>query len=116
MAELVNLERLNSNVRKVVVPFCQAMVGLHANNLKSISLYGSAVGEDFIPKESNVNLLLVMERIDPPDLKKSLKLVSQGRRKGIVPLLLTSQHMKSSTDTFPFEFLELKENYIVLYG
>jgi hypothetical protein len=116
MAELVNLEKLNSHVRKVVVPFCQAMVGLHANNLKSISLYGSAVGEDFIPKESNVNLLLVMERIDPPDLKKSLKLVSQGRRKGIVPLLLTSQHMKSSTDTFPIEFLEMKENYIVLYG
>jgi len=116
MADLVNLEKLNSHVRKVVVPFCQAMIGLHGDNLESISLYGSAVGEDFIPKESNVNLLFIMERIDSPDLKKSLKLVSQGRRKGIVPLFLTSQHMKSSTDTFPIEFLEMKENYIVLYG
>jgi len=116
MAELVNLEKLNRQVRKVVAPFCQAMIGLHGDNLKSISLYGSAVGEDFIPKESNVNLLFIMERIDSPDLKKSLKLVSQGRRKGIVPLFLTIQHMKSSTDTFPVEFLEMKENYIVLYG
>jgi len=116
MAALVNLEKLNSRVRKVVVPFSQAMIGLHGDNLRSIALYGSAVGEDFIPKKSNVNLLFVMDRIDPPDLKKSLKPVSQARKKGIVPLLLTVEHMKSSTDTFPIEFLEMKENYILLYG
>ncbi len=113
---LVNLEKLNSHVKKVLVPFNQAMIALHGDNLKSISLYGSAVGEDFIPKKSNVNLLLVMERIDPPDLKKSLKLINQGRKKGIVPLLLTVEHIKSSTDTFPIEFLEMKENYVLIYG
>jgi len=113
---LVNLEKLNSHVKKVLMPFSQAMIALHGDNLKSISLYGSAVGEDFIPKKSNVNLLLVMERIDPPDLKMSLKLINQGRKKGIVPLLLTVEHMKSSTDTFPIEFLEMKENYILIYG
>ncbi len=113
---LVNLEKLNSHVRKVLVPFSQAMIALHGDNLKSISLYGSAVGEDFIPKKSNINLLLVMERIDPPDLKMSLKLINQGRKKGIIPLLLTIEHMKSSTDTFPIEFLEMKENYILIYG
>ena len=113
---LVNLEKLNSHVKKVLVPFSQAMIALHGDNLKSISLYGSAVGEDFIPKKSNINLLLVMERIDPPDLKKSLKLINQGRKKGIIPLLLTVEHMKSSTDTFPIEFLEMKENYILIYG
>ncbi len=113
---LVNLEKLNSHVRKVLVPFSQAMIALHGDNLKSISLYGSAVGEDFIPKKSNVNLLLVMKRIDPPDLKMSLKLINQGRKKGIIPLLLTVEHIKSSTDTFPIEFLEMKENYVLIYG
>ncbi|MFB0526175.1 MAG: hypothetical protein ACETVO_01735 [bacterium] len=113
---LVNLEKLNSHVKKVLVPFSQAMIALQGDNLKSISLYGSAVGEDFIPKRSNINLLLVMGRIDPPDLKMSLKLINQARKKGIVPLLLTVQHVKSSTDTFPVEFLEMKENYILIYG
>ena len=113
---LVNLEKLNSHVKKVLVPFSQVMIALHANNLKSISLYGSAVGEDFIPKKSNINLLLVMERIDPPDLKMSLKLINQARKKGIVPLLLTVEHVKSSTDTFPVEFLEMKDNYVLIYG
>ena len=58
MAVLVNLEKLNNRVRKVVMPFNQAMIGLHGDNLKSISLYGSAVGEDFIPKESNAEVPL----------------------------------------------------------
>jgi len=116
MALLFNLEKLNSHVRKVAVPFSEAMIGLHGDNLKSIFLYGSAVGEDFIPKESNINLLFIMERIDSPDLKKSLRPISRARKKGIVPLFLTVEHMKSSTDTFPIEFLEMKENYILLYG
>jgi len=116
MDNLVNLERLSRNVRKVVAPFCQAMIALHGDNLKSISLYGSAVGEDFIPRQSNFNILFVMKRIGPTDLKNSLKLVSRGRKKGIVPLLLTVEHMESSTDTFPIEFLEMKENYVHLYG
>lgn len=116
MADLVNLEKTSSRVRKVIVPFSQAMIGLHRDNLKSICLYGSAVGEDFIPQESNINLLFVMGKIGPPELKKSLKPISRGRKKGIVPLLLTVEHMKSSMDTFPVEFLEMKDNHILLYG
>jgi len=116
MDNLVNLEKLNRNVRKVVVPFSQAMITLHGDNLKSISLYGSGVGEDFIPRQSNFNLLFVMKKIGPTDLKNSLKLVSRGKKKGIVPLLLTVEHIESSTDTFPIEFLEMKENYVHLYG
>jgi len=116
MEGLINLENLNTQVRKAILPFCQAMIGLHGDNLKSICLYGSGVGEDFIRRGSNINLLFVMDRIDLPDLKKSLKLIKKGRKKGIVPLLLTRQHMESSTDTFPIEFLEMKDNYVSLYG
>lgn len=111
-----NLEKLNSYVKKVALPFCQAMVRLHGDKVKSILLYGSAVGEDFIPQRSNINLLLVMEKIDLFDLKRSLKIISQARKKSVVPLFLTIEHMNSSTDTFPIEFLEMKENYILIYG
>jgi len=116
MDVLVNMGRLNEDIRKVVGPFVQAMIILHGDNIKSIALYGSAVGEDFIRKESNINLLFVMERIGPPELKKSLSLVSQGRKRRIVPLFLTLEHIMSSTDTFPIEFLEMKDNHISIYG
>ena len=99
MAELINLNSLNEKVRKTVQPYCDKMVKIHEKNLKSISIYGSASGEDFIPGKSNINVLAIMDRIDPPDLKKSLKLIASGRKKGIVaPLLLTVEHIRTSTE------------------
>ncbi len=117
MANLINLDKLSDEVRKIIEPYCDRMIEIHEENLKSISLYGSAAGDDFVAGKSNINVLAVMERIDPPDLKKSLKLVESGRKKGIVaPLLITMEHIRTSTDTFPVEFLEMKENYRLVYG
>jgi len=117
MSNLVNLDRMTEPVRKVVAPYCQRMVDLHGQNLRSIFMYGSAAADEFIPKRSNVNILVVLDRIDPPDLKKSLKLIASGRKKRVVaPLMLTTEHVRRSTDAFPIEFLEMKENHILLYG
>jgi len=117
MAEFVNINTLNERVRKALEPYCLKMLELHGNNLKSISVYGSATGDDFMDKKSNINVFLILERIDPQDLRKSLKLVSSGRKKGrIAPLMLTMEHVRTSTDVFPIEFLEMKENYRLIYG
>ena len=81
--ELINLDSLNEKVRTRLGPYCGELLKLHGDNLKSISVYGSSAGEDFAAGMSNINLLVVMGRIDPPDLKKSLKLVSSGIKKKI---------------------------------
>ena len=58
-----------------------------------------------------------MERLEFQDLQKSLKLVSKGINKKITaPLFLTRKHIATSTDVFPIEFLEMKENHLLLYG
>lgn len=117
MANLVNLDSLHRDVRKIVEPYCDKMVTLHGDNLRSIVVYGSAVGQDFVLKRSNINLLIVFQRVDPPDLEKSLKLIQHGRKRRIIaPLFLTKRHIETSVDTFPIEFLEMKENHLVLYG
>ena len=117
MAELMNLERLSGPARELVVPYVHEMIGLLGENIKSVVVFGSAIGKDFIPKRSNINLLIVCERVSLADLKKSLKLVSEGRKKGIVaPLFLTKTHMETSSDVFPIEFLEMKDFHTVIYG
>ena len=117
MAELINIERLNEGIRKPIQDYCMRFIQIHGENLKSIYVYGSAASSEFIKGRSNVNMLMVFERIDPQDLQRSLKTVSAGRKKGIVaPLMLTEEHIKRSTDVFPIEFLEIKENNIFLYG
>ena len=117
MADLVNLEKLSEKVRDVVTPYCQQMLRLHQENINSIFIYGSATGEDFVYKKSNINILFIFKKLGFSVLKKSLNIVNSGRKKGIVaPLMFTMEYVHSSTDVFPIEFLEIKENYLLLYG
>ena len=117
MERLKNLERLSDEVKKHTVPYLERILELHGENISSALLYGSATGPDFNPRSSDVNILIVFDKLEFPDLKKSLKLVSRGIRQRITaPLFLTRHHIQTSTDTFPIEFLELKENHVLVYG
>ena len=117
MAELSGLEGLNPRVIEVLNPCCQEMISLHGDNLKSIVLYGSATGADFVAKRSNINLMIVLSEVTQAALKKSLKTVAKGRKKGIVaPLFLDNEHIRRSADVFPIEFLDIQDNHVALYG
>ena len=114
---LKNLEHLDPGIRKVVTPFCLAFLNLFPDRILSICLYGSAAAGEHIPKQSDINLMIMMDRLEMNDLQACFKLVKQGRKKRITaPLLLTSEHISTSTDTFPVEFLEMKEKHINLFG
>lgn len=115
--EKMNLDKVRDEVKKIVEPYFKKILALHKENIASINLYGSAVGTDFSPKTSDINLLVVFKKLDFQDLKNSLKLISQGISKKIAaPLFLTREHIRTSQDVFPIEFLEMKENHLCLYG
>lgn len=117
MIELKNLDKVSPHIQPTVTWYSQNMVQIHQKNLKSITLYGSAAGEDYIPKRSNINLILIFEHIPFSVLKSSLKLIASGRKKKVLaPLFLTEEHILSSCDTFPIEFLEIQEKHVALYG
>lgn len=114
---LKNLDKLHLYARKVIEPYCNKMLRIHQHNILSLLVYGSAVGVDYIPKKSNINLAIIFDNIKMADLDRSLKLVNKGRRKKIIaPLFLTDEYMKTSADIFPIEFLEMKENHLLIYG
>ena len=117
MAELMRLERLSSPARELVEPYLQQMIDLLGENIKSVVVFGSAIGKDFVPRKSNINLLIVCERVGLADLKMVLALVSEGRKRGIVaPLFLTRTHMMTSSDVFPIEFIDMRDFHEVIYG
>ena len=117
MTELINLEKVPEEVRKLVEPYAKNLIELLGDNICSIAMFGSATGKDFILKKSNVNLLVVLKEIELAHLKKCFKLVAQGRKKGIVaPLFLTRRHMETSSDVFPIEFLDMRDSHQVIYG
>ena len=117
MPDFMNLEKLPGNLSATLRPYLEQLVELLGDNLITAAVYGSAVSGDFSPKSSDLNLLLICEKVDLPTLKKCLKLVEKGRKKHITaPLFLTREHLNTSADVFPMEFLEFKENHLLVYG
>lgn len=91
--------------------------GRMGTGLISVVLYGSAAGADFHPGVSDINLLLLVERITRLELEALRELVRRFRRVRLaVPLLLTPEDVRDSLDVFPIEFLEFKEKRKVLHG
>lgn len=117
MGDLKNLERLPIEVKKRVQPYLEELLKLHQDNIISIFIYGSAASGDYIPGVSGINSAVVFKNLGFVQFKKSLHLVDKGIRRNIAaPLFLTEEYIRASTDTFPIEFLEMKENHIVIYG
>jgi hypothetical protein len=117
MENLKNLDKIDAQVRKVIEPYLKELLEIHRNNIVSIFLCGQAAATDYIHKVSNINLFLILEKLEFEDLRKSLKITSRGIKQRITaPLMLTRKHMETSSDVFPVEFLEMKENHILLYG
>ena len=117
MPKLINLEKLPDKTGAILQPYLEKLVELLGDNLITAAVYGSAASGDFSLKSSDLNLLLICQRVDLETLKKCLKLVERGRKKHITaPLFLTREHLDTSADVFPMEFLEFKENHLLVYG
>ncbi|MGA1844387.1 MAG: hypothetical protein ACMUIS_07475 [bacterium] len=114
---LQNLDHLDPWVREHVVPFCHHILQSFPGRICSICLYGSAAVGDYIHKRSNINLMIMIDALHLEDLQTLLHLMKRARKKGIAaPLLLTPEHIATSTDAFPIEFLDMKEKHVNLYG
>ncbi len=112
-----NQEQLRPEIKDTVLAHSRQLAEILGDGLRSIVVYGSALGQNFVPGKSNINILLILKQIDVSLMKKCLKLVGNGERKRIVaPLMLTQQHINSSLDVFPIEFSEIRDNHLTIYG
>ena len=106
--------RLPAKIEQEIEAFIKSLKEIYQENLLSIILYGSASSGEFITGRSNLNILVILKSTELLYLKPASKTVM--RLKHLTPLFLTKEFITSSTDVFPIEFLDMQENYIVLYG
>ena len=113
----LKLDSVRPEIKKVIQPYLIKLLDIHKENIVSIVLYGSATGKYFIQNKSDVNLAVVFQRLEFLQLKDSLELINYGLSKRITaPLFLSLSYIEASKDTFPIEFIEIKENNALLYG
>jgi hypothetical protein len=106
--------KIAERYKNIIKSFTQGLKDIYPEELQSLILYGSAVSGEFIDGHSNLNLLAVLKNTDLATLKKSSKLMRKFKM--INTLFLTEDYIAGSIDVFPIEFLDMQENYFLLFG
>lgn len=97
--------------------FIDDLKNTHGSNLASVILYGSAAAGDFIPHESDYNLLVALFEITPKDLRNAHACMREWNRMGHpIPVYFTVDEIKHAGDVFPIEFHFMERARKVLYG
>lgn len=117
MDDLKNMQLLSAAVRSRVEPFMKDILRIHGENIVSIFICGSSLSQDMARGKALIESVVVFKKLDFDQLHMSLSVVDRGIKRSIAaPLFLTPGHIKTSVDTFPLEFLEMKENHLLIYG
>jgi len=86
-------------------------------NLVSIILYGSSARGEYVYKKSDINFLIILNDQGIEQLRNALPLIKRWqKRKVSTPLILTEHYIHSSLDSFPIEFLTMKQYCEVIFG
>jgi predicted nucleotidyltransferase len=116
MHELL-LEGIDVSIAGRLRPFFSEILEHRAGDIHSIYLTGSALTDDFSERHSDINSLIVLNRITFDFLRFLAPLGKRFGQKGLAaPLLMTPEYIAESLDAFPMEFLDLKLIHRTLYG
>ena len=97
--------------------FIDDLRSTHGSNLASVILYGSAAAGDFIPQQSDYNILIALHKITPKELRQAHASVREWSRMGHpIPVYFTVSELQNAADVFPIEFHQMEIARRVLYG
>ena len=102
---------LSPRLKNDLENFISNLKVIYSGELISVVLYGSVASGEFSNRHSNLNLLVVLKETDLRTLGRAAKAVLK-LNKSIHPLFLTPDYINRSTDIFPIEFLDMRENYL----
>ncbi|MGB2879835.1 MAG: hypothetical protein WBD24_06615 [Candidatus Omnitrophota bacterium] len=115
--EIQNLDKLPKKAAGVLKPYLEELIKVYGDDVISLFVYGSVTGPDYNPKTSDINLAVVLKKVSLEKFKPVLKTVRGGAKKKITaPLFLSPSYIKMSLDTFPMEFMNMKDSRVMLYG
>ena len=85
--------------------------------LVSATLYGSAAGDEFDRRSSDVNVAFVFAALGPAELEALKSAYRRWVRLRVARhLLLSRETLARSTDTFPLEYLLIQNHHETLHG
>jgi len=111
------MARIPERPEEIFEEFTRDYQAVFRDDLKSIALYGSGARGDYVPKKSDLNFLIVLTEAAMDRLRKAFPLIRKWRKRRVnIPLFLTEEYITSSLDSFPVEFLNLRQGHVLVYG
>jgi len=104
-------------MEKVLSQLVDKLRKAYGDRLVSVVLYGSAAAGDYHSRFSDLNTLCVLSQVTPSELRAAEEVFRWWRGHGNpAPLLVTEQELAASTDCFPIEFHDIRQNHRLLHG
>jgi hypothetical protein len=109
--------KLNEAAAERFRPFQDEILKSHKDNIHSITITGSSLTDDFDHEKSDVNSVLVLDKMDLEFLEVLASLgKTYGKKRISAPLIMTPEYIMHSLDVFPVEFLNIKLLHETLFG
>ncbi|HEX3627151.1 MAG TPA: hypothetical protein VH280_17220 [Verrucomicrobiae bacterium] len=106
-----------NNVNQQVAQWCSDFAGALDGSLQAVVLFGGLAKDEFVPEQSDVNVLIVFRSVDAAVLDRAAPFVRQGRLEfGLSAMLMTDADLRDSADIFPIKFLDMQRSHKVLWG
>ena len=117
MAHDAFAKQLPESMAGPVRAFTETIQQLAGQKALALTLFGSIVAGAFDAKRHNVKSVLVMETVDLEFLRTLSKAGPRlGKARISAPLIMTPDYITASLDTFPLEFLEIKQQHLCVFG
>lgn len=104
---------MNKTIKNLIID----LENIFEDRLVSIMLYGSAAFGEFKEKVSDLNLIIVIDKMTASDLKTALPAMKKwSKTKNPIPVFMDKEEMCNSCDVYPIEYSDIKERHKILYG
>lgn len=106
-----------TNINQQLTGWSENFAKTLGDSLQSIVLFGGLAKGEFVPDQSDVNVLLVFRHVTLPVLERAAPLIRQGRLEfGLATMLVTEADLRDSADVFPIKFQDMQRHHKVLWG
>ena len=111
------MAKIPDQPQEVFVALTQDYLKIFGGELVSLIVYGSAAAGSYVKGKSDINLLVVLTPAGINSLDAAFERVKYWRkRKVATPLVMTKEFIETSLDSYPIEFLNMKNSHILVYG
>ena len=111
------MAKIPDQPKEVFVSLTQDYLKIFGSELVSLIVYGSAAAGSYVKGKSDINLLVVLTEAGKNMLDAAFEKVKYWKKRGVAtPLVMTKEFIETSLDSYPIEFLNMKNSHILVYG